>query len=57
MKKTAALPVITKTASFKADEIFKAEIRATEAAALCRRGGSAAANREYIVSPVILQSI
>ena len=54
MKKRAELPVIIKTANFEADEIFKAEIRATEAAALCRIDGAAAANRDYKISPVII---
>ncbi len=54
MKSAATLPVITKTADFDADEIFKAEIRITEAAALCKKGSIAAAMRDYTVSPVII---
>lgn len=54
MKRKSTLPVIVKTADFKPDKIFKAEIRASEAAALCRKGGALNAGREYTVSPVII---
>ncbi len=54
MKKTSSLPIITKTADFNSDPIFEAEIRVTEAAALCKTASPAPAGREYTQSPVIL---
>ena len=56
MKKKSELPVIVKTADFKPDKIFNAEIRASEAAALCRKKGVLKAGREYTVSPVIIKN-
>jgi len=54
MKSHSTLPVITKTADFTADEIFKAEIRITEAAAICKKNGTADSMRDYKISPVII---
>lgn len=56
MKAKATLPVIVKTADFNADKIFKAEIRATETASLCKINGIAAAHRDYCISPVIVKN-
>ncbi|MDO5398417.1 MAG: nucleotidyltransferase family protein [bacterium] len=56
MKKKSMLPIIVKTADFKPDEIFKAEVRASEAAALCRKKGALMAGSEYTVSPVIIKN-
>lgn len=53
MKNKAQLPVAVKTACLKNDEIFKAEIRAGEAASICRMNGILDAGREFTVSPVI----
>lgn len=56
MKNKSTLPVIIKTADFKPDKIFDAEIRASEAAALCRKKGAFKAGSEYTVSPVIIKN-
>lgn len=56
MKKKSTLPLIVKTADFKTDKIFKREIQASEAAALCRKKGALKAGREYRVSPVIIKN-
>ena len=54
MKRKSELPIVVKTADFKADRIFDAEIRASEAAALCRQKGALPAGGEYRTSPVII---
>lgn len=54
MKKKSRLPIVVKTADFMPDKIFEAEIRASEAAALCRKSGALPAGAEYRTSPVII---
>lgn len=54
MKSKSSLPIITKTANFSSNPIFEAEIRITEAAALCRQPVAASFGREYTVSPIII---
>ena len=57
MKKKAALPVVIKTADFAADDIFKAEIRATDFAALaCLKRDGRVGGKDYKISPVVIFS-
>lgn len=55
MKQKASLPIITKTADFSSDPIFEAEIRITEAAALCCKNVILPYGREYTISPVVIK--
>lgn len=55
IKHTCALPIVTKAANYKADSIFRAELRASEAFSLCapssslRTGGT-----DFKQSPIVL---